>query len=514
MMKNNLKANIIGYGRLLLFVILIIGIYFSTFQWLVIKDWARDDYSHGMLIPFIVMYLVWEKKNHIASTPAQMSWAGFILFIPGLMFYWLGELAGEFFMLYISFWLISVSLVWIQMGYERLKVLAFPFFIALAMFPLPSFINVKLTFQLRLISSKLGVMMLHLYGMSAFREGNVIDLGFTKLQVVDACSGLRYLFPLLILSALVVYFYKSKMWKKVVLIIASIPLTIVTNSLRIALTGVLYEKFGPAVAEGFFHDFEGWFIFMFSLAILLGGMWTLNKVFPEHKTVDDMELSDVEVPFKVNAGLTKPQFFISVALLSLTLFISQTVEFRESIPIARSFNEFPMKIGSWQGSKQTMEQEIIDTLDLNDYIMADYVDDTGRGVNFYVAYYESQRKGESIHSPGTCLRGGGWEFKSASRIALQLDNGKAVPVNRSLIEKGKLQQVSYYWFPSRGRNLTNAYEMKIYNFWDALTRQRTDGALVRLIAYNYPGETIEDTEKRLQAFVKSVLPVLNEFLPQ
>jgi len=99
--------------------------------------------------------------------------------------------------------------------------------------------------------------MLQWYGMSAFREGNIIDLGFTQLQVVDACSGLRYLYPLIIMAILLAYFFKSAWWKKVVMVMSAVPLTIATNSLRIAMTGVLYEIWGPAVAEDFFHGFSG-----------------------------------------------------------------------------------------------------------------------------------------------------------------------------------------------------------------------------------------------------------------
>ena len=104
--------------------------------------------------------------------------------------------------------------------------------------------------------------MLQTYGMSAYREGNIIDLGFTQLQVVDACSGLRYLFPLLILGVLLAYFYRVALWKKLIIILSTIPLTIFTNSLRIALTGIIYEIWGAKEAEGFFHGFSGWFIFM------------------------------------------------------------------------------------------------------------------------------------------------------------------------------------------------------------------------------------------------------------
>jgi exosortase D (VPLPA-CTERM-specific) len=434
----------------------------------------------------------------------------------------MGELAGEYFMLYFSFWLIVMGLCWIQLGMEKIKVIWFPLVMSLAMFPLPNFLNVKLTFQLRLMSSKLAVLMMQAYGMSAFREGNVIDLGFTKLQVVDACSGLRYLFPMIILSILISYFYKARLWKKILLILSSVPLTVITNAFRIALTGILSKYFGSKVVEGFFHDFEGWLIFMVTLGVLLGEMWVMNRLFPE--AVHAENDSNHEPPRKTvqetvdvgsqKKGLLQPQFIVSVVLLALTLVLSQGIEFRPAIPISKPFKQFPMQIGQWTGKTHSMESEIIDALDLSDYIMVDYRGDKGRPIDFYVAYYESQKKGESIHSPATCLRGGGWEFKQSGKAFVSLADGSRLPVSRALIENGPYRQIAYYWFPMRGRNLTNAYQMKWYNFWDALTRQRTDGALVRVIVPVGDGESIDAAENRLQGFIRAVVPVLNTFLPQ
>ena len=122
--------------------------------------------------------------------------------------------------------------------------------------------------------------MVHLYGMSGYREGNVIDLGFTQLQVVEACSGLRYLIPIMVLSLLLAYFFRAHLWKRIVLFVSSIPLAIVVNSLRIALTGILSSIWGAKVAEGFFHGFSGWLIFLFALAFLLLEMWVLKWLPP------------------------------------------------------------------------------------------------------------------------------------------------------------------------------------------------------------------------------------------
>lgn len=492
--------------------------YFSAFQWLLIKDWARDDYNYGYLIPFVVLYMMWEKRHEFIPLKSVPNWTGMVLLLPGFILYWLGELAGEFFSVYISFWLILCGLLWLILGWRKLRIIAFPLIILLSAFPLPNFLNVKLTFQLKLISSWLGVKLLQIYGLSAYREGNIIDLGFTQLQVVDACSGLRYLFPLIVLGLILSHYYRAALWKKIVLVLSTIPLSIVTNSFRIALTGILYQYWGPKVAEDFFHGFSGWIIFLLSLGVLLCEMWILRRLFPDDNIKQTEIVSErgnitPSQSFEIRTLFKPSQFLTVIVFLVITISITFIVDFREKIIIKKPFSQFPPQIGEWIGSTEAMDQELLKELDLSDYIIADYRNKMNQEINFYTAYYQSQRKGESIHSPDTCLPASGWIFTEAGASVIKLKNGTQLQIKRAFMEKSGARELSYYWFPMRGRNLTSPYQMKIYTFWDALTKQRTDGALVRLITPVYPNEKLEDAEFRLQAFTKEIVPVLDEYLP-
>lgn len=510
--------------QLALFGALLAGIYFSAYTWLIQRDWPREDYNYCYLIPLVVLYLIWEKKEALAAERAVPSWGGLIFLAPGILLFWIGDLAGELYSLYLSSWLVGVGILWMQIGWRKLKVIAFALFMALTMFPLPFFLNTKLTFSLKLTSSQLGVKLLHLYGMSAYREGNVIDLGFTQLQVVDACSGLRYLFPLLIMGILLAYFYRAALWKRLILVVSTIPLTIVINSLRIALTGITYGHLGAAAAEGFFHGFSGWLIFTVSLAVLLAEVWVLRRILPG---AGDRFLAAPQAPAQTGERpappaapgrwkslFAPPQFVAASVLLLLTMGISAGAEFREKIPAAKPFSQFPLAVGAWEGSRQFMDEMFIKELDLTDYTMIDFRKN-GRSVDFYIAYYESQRKGESIHSPETCLPGSGWDFRQAGMAqVLMATPDRSLMVNRAIMEKSGSRQLGYFWFPARGRILTNAWEMKLYTFWDALTRRRTDGALVRLITPITGSESVEEAEKRLQEFTKQIVPILDEYIPK
>jgi exosortase D (VPLPA-CTERM-specific) len=357
--------------------------------------------------------------------------------------------------------------------------------------------------------------MLQVCGMSAFREGNVIDLGFTRLQVVDACSGIRYLVPLIVMGILLAYYYKAPLWKKVLLVATTIPLSVVTNGFRIASVGLLYPIWGKEAAEGFFHDFSGWLIFMITLGMLLLEMWALRRIFPERAPAPPEPVSKAFVPGQA-VKIASPQAVVAFLLLGATLAVAQGVNFREKVPSSRDFGQFPLQVGGWRGDRSVMPRVYIDTLKFTDYSVVDYRDSRGETVNFSVAWYDSQSKGRSIHSPETCLPGSGWTFEESGLATVPLAGapGAAIKVKRAFMIKDGGRMLTYYWFPQRGRVLTDPVQLKFFAMWDALTRHRTDGALVRLITAVPQNGNLADAEARLQKFTRELVPVLSNYIPE
>jgi exosortase D (VPLPA-CTERM-specific) len=525
-MKNileDVRISPTGWMKAAGYAVLLFIVYYSALTQLVLHDWGREDYSHCSLIPLVVAYLIWEKRERLAALPSVPSWMGMLPFLLGIGCFWIGELGGEYFTLYFSLWLVIVSLCWLHLGWEKIKAIGFSLILMLAAFPFPNFINVRISLFLQLVSTKLGVWMLHAYGMSAYREGNVIDLGFTQLQVVEACSGLRYVIPMMILSLILAYWYRAALWKKAFLFLSSIPLSIFMNSFRIAATGILYSMFGAAVAEGFFHGFSGWLLFVVAIPILVLILWGLKWLPPrEMPHVDNANPGKAEIPASVTEddakrgtkGLMQPVFITAMMVLGLTFGLSHGIEFRNKVPVSKPFSEFPMQFGGWTGKREVMEEKYLTALYFSDYLLADYQNSTGRLVNFYVAYYQDQRKGEAVHSPETCLPGGGWDFKQAGNVQIPMGADKSITVSRAVMEKDGSLQLTYFWFSKMGRALTTLYQLKIYTFWDSLTRQRTDAALVRVITPVYPDEKIDAADARLQGFSREMADVLRGFIPE
>lgn len=488
-------------------------------------QWGRDDYSHGPFIPVISAFLIWQRRTQLATAGMSPSWGGPLLVAIGLLLFILGDYATLYVLIHLSLWIVIVGVTLSCTGWRALRVLAFPLTYLLTAIPLPVFFYNTLSSQLQLWSSALGVGFLQAIGVTAFREGNVIDLGPVQLQVAEACSGIRYLFPLTALALLCAYLYRDRLWKRIALVISALPVSIFINGLRIGIVGVLVEFYGPQAAEGFLHLFEGWVLFLATLGLLVLEMWVLSKV---HALPGSSRLSErfswesfphsTEPRTVVSGTSPRPQAKIpayvgSVGLiLPVALLFPSIGERQEIVPDRSTFVDFSMRIGEWQGNPQPVEPQLISTLRFDDYLLADYAGPGGGPLTLYMAYYQSQRKGQSAHSPQSCIPGGGWEITSKGMVNLPVD-GLTEPVNRVLIQKDRQKQLVLYWFKQRDRMLSNEYLVKWYLVWDAMTRQRSDGALIRLSAVVDPGEGEQVVEQRLLQFARSIHPQLTRYIP-
>ncbi|HMS83533.1 MAG TPA: VPLPA-CTERM-specific exosortase XrtD [Nitrospira sp.] len=511
-----------------LIIVLLVCLYADSLVFLFSRWFGSEDYSHGLFVPLISGFLIWQARQQLSHLPRNQSWWGLAVIGLGLLLYGVGELSTLYLVLHISLWIVLVGLAITLVGIRGMKVIAFPLGYLLTAIPLPTFFYANLSSQLQLWSSSLGVGCLQLVGVMAFREGNVIDLGPVQLQVVEACSGIRYLLPLTSLALLCAYLFKDAMWKRVVLVLSSIPISILINGFRIGVIGVLVEFYGKGAAEGFYHLFEGWVIFMVSFGLLilemvwLGrlGAGSLRKSLREYLRWTNHEVDTVahgEVIAISNRLFSPgPAYLCSVALFAPCALLGTLFLDRDEHPPARmAFVDFPMQIHEWRGHTFSLEQRYLDTLRFDDYILADYQAEGQQHVNFYAAYYRSQRKGQSAHSPQSCLPAGGWEIASLTQTMIPSPQAMQQPilVNRAVIQKGDQKQIVLYWFKQRERHLTDEYLVKFYLLWDALSRQRTDGALVRLASPVGPAESEAVVDYRLQEFAIEVVGEMTRFVP-
>jgi exosortase D (VPLPA-CTERM-specific) len=489
--------------------------------WAATESWDTDEYNHCYLLPFISLFLIATRMNDLAAVPWAGSWHGVVVIAAGFLLLLLGNLSAVFTISQYGF----VVAVWgaclAVLGWPVVRIIWPALVYLLFIVPLPDFLQVKLTADMQLISSQLGVEVIRLAGIPVYLEGNVIDLGQFQLAVAEACSGLRYLFPLMSFGFLCAVLYQAPLWQRTVVFLTTVPITILMNSFRIGVIGVLVNRWGTEQAEGFMHDFEGWIVFMACVAILFGEMYVLARL-SGRNLLRSLRMGTPPLAEIVALVAGRPVHHMAalgaVAVLAGTLGAAALENRGELVPKHGQLATFPLVMGEWWGTEGETDPRQLAAVKADETFLGTYA----RGgdampVWVWIAYYGSQREGRSVHSPKTCLPGGGWQMESFDEVRLDgvRSNGAALPVNRAVIAQGGDRQLVFYWFVQRGRVLTSEYLVKWYIFWDGLRMNRTDGALVRLVTMVDPSDgTMEGADRRLREFVQALDPKLDYFLPQ
>jgi exosortase D (VPLPA-CTERM-specific) len=478
-----------------------------------IRRWTtQEEYSHGFLIPLVSLWLVWMRRDAIRASIGPPSWTGALLILVAILLHVTGAFSAIFILSQLAFIVALLGITLAVGGFSLLRVAFFPIIFLIFSIPLPYFIDANLSLQLQLISSQLGVFFIRLFGIPVYLDGNMIDLGTYKLQVVDACSGLRYLFPLLSLSFLAAYLFDAPIWQRALVLLSSIPITIAMNGFRIGMVGVTMDRWGPRMADGALHFFEGWIIFLASALLLTLEVYLLAHLSGRHffEVFRVPAAAAHALPAKTREPVGRKPLYVALLLICATVLASSLISNRsEIIPERSRFVTFPATIGDWHGHSSLLEPQVENSLALEDYVLSDYSKADGKIVNLYVAYYASQRTGESPHSPLVCIPGGGWSITKLERATF----GAAHPLNRAIIERNGSKQLVYYWYEERGRSIASEYWSKWYLLSDAITKNRSDGALVRLITSISPGELERDADNRLRLFMQDLLPHLGDYLP-
>jgi exosortase D (VPLPA-CTERM-specific) len=490
--------------------------------------WMTPEYSHGPLIPLISLYLfLRELRQDPAPVPSAAEALradrrpGIAVIAFSLAFGLFGNLVHipDLVTYAFIFWVGGVVLT--VMGWNRGRRHQLPVLHLIFMLPLPQFVFWKLTIFLQLVSSEIGVWFVELMGVPVFLEGNIIDLGVYKLQVAEACSGLRYLFPILSFSYLFGILYQGPFWHKAVLFLMAAPLTVLMNSFRIGMIAVLVNSYGISHAEGFLHFFEGWVIFGACIAVLFLTAIALQRLTPNPLPLrDTIDLDTKGFSIQMRRGLTivPARGLIVAALLSVAVGAGMVLAPAPERQVVErdTFLLFPRDIGAWSGNHEMLAPETEAVLGATDYINATYLAAGEEPVNIFAAWYESQTEGEGLHSPEVCLPVGGWEVFSIDPTPVSIPDTiyGDFTVNRAVIQKGLTKQLVYYWFEQRGQRMTSDYAAKFSVVWDSLTRGRSDGALIRFVTPINPGETEADADARMQRFMAEALKVLPRFIPE
>ena len=279
------------------------------------------------------------------------------------------------------------------------------------MLPLPQFLYWRFNTSLQFVSSEIGVWLVGAMGVPVYLDGNIIDLGVYKLQVAEACSGLRYLFPIMSFSYVFAVLYRGSIWHKVVLLASAVPIAVLMNSVRIGIIGILVDRYGIGQAEGFLHFFEGWIIFLSCITLLFFLVRVMQWLSGDRRPLGeaiDLDFSGLGGQLARVFTIPASRGIIAAALLTTALSAAWVLAPREAAAVVPRdpFSLFPHQIGDWAGTTGALPPSVEATLGADDYLTALYRNPAEAApVDLFVSYYRSQTEGNAIHSPEVCLPG-------------------------------------------------------------------------------------------------------------
>ncbi|MDJ0994751.1 MAG: VPLPA-CTERM-specific exosortase XrtD [Dinoroseobacter sp.] len=527
---SNIRAGLSSFMTWGMFwlVLAVLGalVFFSNGINALLVAWQLPEYSHGPLIPVLSAFLFLKQLNDYPVNPdiRRTRWPGVAVIALALIMGTLGILANidDIVAYALIVWVAGILLV--SWGWHTGRHF-WPGVVHLVfMLPLPGLIYYKATTSLQFVSSELGVTLLRLMDIPVFLDGNIIDLGVLKLHVAEACSGLRYMFPIMSFSYIFATLYRGPAWHKVALLLAAVPIAIMMNSVRIAVAGIIVQHYGADWLEGFTHFFEGWVIFLACIIVLFGIAWLLMKMNGTYDSLTDaldLETDGLGTQIMRLQYVQASRAMVVAALLgvSAAMALQALPERGTTAPERDSFALFPRTLGDWRqvGPREVLAPAILRSLGADDYHQVNLVhtSDAAHPVGLFMAWYDDQSQG-GVHSPEVCLPGAGWEIAWLERSDLTAQMGSDTPflVNRAIIQKGEVRMMVFYWFQQKDRRIAWDFAAKFWLMVDGIQTGRTDGALVRLTTLIDPEEGEAAAEGRLMNVLEALDRQLPRFIPE
>jgi exosortase D (VPLPA-CTERM-specific) len=470
-------------------------LYATVISKLTMDWWTDENYSHGLLIPFVIAIIIWREWDslRIAARDAQV-WLGGSICLTALLLLFAGVLGAELFTTRISMVLMLAGVVVYLFGTRVLRALSIAFVLLLLAIPIPQILFNRIAFPLQIWASKMAVWGIRLFDVPTTRSGNVIDIlpsgaiQAISLEVVEACSGIRSLMTLVTLALLLAYFTRrssgrngalstSDLWRAVVLMISAAPIAVLTNAGRVTATGILTYHYGKQATLSTWHDLSGWVVYLVALALLVVTNLILMRVFRANSRARDIGHGFYG---RGVSGRILPLLVLLAAGALTVTWLNNRGEAEIGHP---PLSELSSNLGDWQqiGGNIIFDTQVEGVLRTSDYVMREYSLPEGRIANLYVGFYASQRAGATYHSPQNCLPGAGWVMSDPQHVDIPTRDGRVFSANRYVVENGIYHEVMIYWYQGRGRTESSEYRDKLNTIWDSVTRRRSDGALVRVM---------------------------------
>jgi len=493
---------------------LLIWLYWSTVFHLVGQWWHDPNFSHGFFVPLFSAYVIWQERDRLARIPPRPSWSGLVVLLAGLGVLILGRLGAELFLARSSMLLVLAGVVILFLGWNLFRAVLFPWAFLLLMIPIPTIVFNQITFPLQLLVSRVSAEVLRSVGVPLVLQGNILRLVTGPLDVAEACSGIRSLTSLLTLAIIYGYLLEKRPWVRWFLALASVPIAIAANCVRIIGTGLLVQHGYPDAAQGASHEIWGVIVFVLALLMLYTLHALIRFLFPGKGQSFTRSTSTALTAF-ASVRSSTASFVVATLLIAVAAVFLQAHAGSEVFPPRLELRQFPTQLSGWTDGDVPIDEDTLKVLGHGDFLHRIYQNESQQpNVDLFIPYFPSQRAGDTIHSPKHCLPGSGWSPIDSRLITLSLPGHAPFPATRYIVAKGDEQRLVLYWYWAHGRGVASEYWAKYYLVRDSIQMNRSDGALVRITTPMYRDESAAAAQQRLLPFVGEVVPLLDTYIPR
>ncbi len=482
--------------------------YAGVFRTLVDQWLSNDTYSHGFLVPWISLYLVWARRDALVRTPLAPSYlAGLPVVVAGLAMLALGSASGTAIVQSLSLLVTLAGLVLLMLGWSYLRWLWFPILFLLFMVPVWEVLTGRLHMPFQLFSASLGTSLLQAVGVSAYRQATYIELPNATLEVARVCSGVNYLIAVVTIGIPAAYLFLTGWLRRTALVAFAVIVAILANSLRVALIGVLTYYGIGGDSHGPFHVLQGLSVSFLGYGAIFAGLRALSARDPSATTARPRAGGVGEQPFAAGAA-TPPRAHAGLAVV-LLLAAAGALHLRDvrPAPLMRDLGRFPTTIGGWTGRGVEPDYPVFRELGVDQELSRAYAGDGGRSVRLYIGYFNLQsHKRELVNYKADTLH------EHAVRRRITLQGAGEVAINEAVSRQPGRSRLVLFWYDLNGRVAADRYLAKAYTALDALLRRRNNGAVVIVTADFAESDGPAAARAQADEFIREAYPRFREFL--
>ena len=477
-----------------------------------VREWyEHENFTYGFLIPFIVLYLLWQERGALRAVPLSPTPWGAVSLLATLLVGFAGRVIGDVFTMRVAMVLTLGSLIHLFMGTRYLKALLFPLAYLLLMVPPPYLVVKEVSYHLRMLDAAIAEKALQAVGVPVYRDSYFLHLPNVSLEVADVCSGVASLFALLALGMIYVHSLPVGRGSKALVMLGALVFPIVANLLRIFLVGFTVYYYGPVMLGAFFHQFTGTFTFGIALLLLIALGEFLRRQQPRARQRTRVGSAPERAASAAKRPLAWLPFFLALGIFAGVLFLSGHLSARQRVNLASDLKTLPAALGNYVLSKTELPESYEDP-DAEAALDRFYEDPSRKLLELFVGYRSFQDGPHRLQSPKLNLPSR-WNFVWVEPDRIPIPGSATIAASWMLTQKGESQRLVLYWYQARGRTFGDELSGRVDQVISVLSSGRTDGAVVRIATPVEPNESPDEARAFIKAFVNVFYPHLVRMLP-